>query len=55
VTEYMLLQEAFTLLFGQIIGLMLAVFLAATIITSMVAIARGNRKPLDVHIVGRDE
>jgi len=55
VTEYLLLQEAFFLLFGYIIGVLLAVFLAAAITTSMILIVRGNPKAVDVHIVGNDE
>ena len=54
-TEYIFLQEAFVILFSPVVGLLLALFLASAIITAMVLMSRGKRKPLDVHIVSRDD
>lgn len=53
--EYILLQEAFALLFTETIGLLLSVFLAVVLMVSMMTVGRREAKPLDVHIVGNDD
>ena len=53
-TELALLQETFVWLIGPVVALQLAVFVAVVILLS-VLLGIFRTKPIDVHIVSRDD